>query len=184
MIRTRTDCPGFRMLIARATLCKIGSQAPHFSLTGSGWSSESRGRDADVCGCMHDILVEAWPDLVPLARIHLSDIDGVPMHADSNGWYWLAGASPSTGHFAQQFHGGNGDQARSPEECLRVFADHVRLSLPECESVRDCVESIAAREGLKKAREFFSAWIDEQRPRWKTEAEEIIRAFGLSVTRD
>lgn len=73
-----------------------GNGAPYFSLTLEA---------TDEGGCNHEKLTAEWPELADLAALHLSDIDGVPMHAEGNGWYFLAGALPEFG--GQCYHVGN-----------------------------------------------------------------------------
>lgn len=73
---------------------------------------------------------ETWPELVPLIALHLSDDDGQPSHVAANGWYWMAGA---LGGMGERYHGGSGDQysAKSPIDCLTIFADYVRISMAD-----------------------------------------------------
>jgi len=79
-----------------------GNHAPYFSLTY--W--EHRKGFPNQCqsgGAGHERILEYYPQFADLAALHLSDIDGVPMHAESNGWYNLAGALPdNAGEIRQQ----------------------------------------------------------------------------------
>lgn len=45
----------------------------------------------DMVGCLHDQILAAAPELAPLVAVHLSDLNGVPMHAVANGWYFYSG---------------------------------------------------------------------------------------------
>jgi hypothetical protein len=76
-------------LSATAKLYSLGDQAPYFSLTGELCNLRKRNDPVEMGGCMHEELVREWPELAPLAAIHLSDENGVPMHAVDNGAYWL-----------------------------------------------------------------------------------------------
>lgn len=67
----------------------------YFSVTGEvyephgTWSGEARfrnGRDCDGAGQCGEIA--HFPEMVPIMRVHLCDMEGVPMHAEANGWYW------------------------------------------------------------------------------------------------
>lgn len=69
-----------------------GNAAPHFTIT------------ADVLvsghmiagGAMHDTIVEHFPQFADLVALHLSDHNGVPMHAEANGAYYLRECELST----------------------------------------------------------------------------------------
>jgi hypothetical protein len=101
--RTLTrDMPNGDRIIAKIELRgDEGTLSPGFSLTGeiyearsnaSGATRQRMGRDIDVGGQIHDELIRAFPQLAPLAALHLSDPNGVPMHADANGWYFYSDA--------------------------------------------------------------------------------------------
>jgi hypothetical protein len=57
----------------------------------SGKSRFDKGLDADSGGCLHDEIRLFAPELVPLINVHLADLDGTPMHAVANGWYFYSG---------------------------------------------------------------------------------------------
>lgn len=189
--------------------CKLeqygGNAAPHFSVTAEEWRMTFGNRTIRSCGCMHHDILRQWPKLRPLVALHLSDDQGVPMHGASNGWYWMAGA---LGGMAEQYHGGNskiqhwkgeegtgpkhrefdGYREPTPAECLRIFADHCRISMVEAENIRDRISehlsSIRKPDGslnfppnytdLKAAtqtvKQLLMAEIDRMRPRWRAEA--------------
>lgn len=69
-----------------------GNRAPYFSITGEIWKAvngKRTGRDCIACGCLHDEIVEHFGNQYNDAiNLHLSDIDGLPMYAVENGWYW------------------------------------------------------------------------------------------------
>ncbi len=67
----------------------IGSQKPYFSITGELQTREkiiSRWRE-DSFGCLHESIMAAMPDLMPLIPFHLFSEDG-PMHYLANASYW------------------------------------------------------------------------------------------------
>ena len=133
-------------------------------------------------GAAHELIVSAFPELAPLAAMHLATIDGVPLFADANGWYWLAG---SVDHgFSQQFHGGNGSPQRSQEECLAIFATTMRMSTAEAGGVLNKAKDLAIDRNVKAAREWFSTWVESQKPRWKAEADKVIADLGLEIFGD
>jgi hypothetical protein len=189
-----------------------GNKKPYFSLTieqhREGFPNQSQSFGAD-----HETLLKYWPDLADLAALHLSDIDGVPMHAEENGWYWLAGSL--LGHAGEQFHGGNSQHNfpkptdkidpekpwnttdyRNPtaNECLEIFARHVRIEIETAREVRDMItdaakyESKVALDGVgydwRTGRAHFSEWIKLQQARWKDEADQCIAKHALAVYGD
>lgn len=126
-----------------------GNKAPYFGVTATLYEN---GRDA-AGGCMHEDVLRHFPDLADLVALHLSDIDGAPMHDVANGFYHLAGAVP--GAFGEQYHAGNSERHfpkaeidpakpwsttdyRFPthEEALQSFADYVRVPIEEAEAIR------------------------------------------------
>lgn len=172
-----------------------GNRHPHFSVTCSIYGP--RGRDLGG-GCIHEWIRELWPEVEPVIRLHLANADdGEPMHAEGNGFYWLAGYG---GGLGERYHGGNcSSSPKSRDECLAVLADHVRVPLDELRRIADrMIEGgtrIATDGGfwmdspqgpiLQKdkcighyVRKQFRDWVDSQRPRWRREARE-----GLELIR-
>jgi len=90
--------PDGRVVVATAALVHLaGNAEPYYSLTGEEWRSRrdltrhrSTGSEAGLygCGAMHELIVQALPQLAAFARLHLATAEGVPMHAEANGWYW------------------------------------------------------------------------------------------------
>lgn len=159
-----------------------GNDRPYFSVTGEIYRRGAA--DCESCGCLHDEIARHWPALEPVIALHLSTDEGQPMHAESNGWYWLAGY---LGGLGEQYHGsnstGNSVDDRSREYCLGVFADHVRITTPEAQALADGWERWAKREleiipirlrphsiGVK-VRGYLGLWITAQGSRWQAEAD-------------
>lgn len=71
---------------------KIGDQQPYFSVTASIWNSKAHARrrpdNPSGGGAAHDDVLRAFPALADIVALHLCDMDGAPMHAVANGWYW------------------------------------------------------------------------------------------------
>lgn len=170
-----------------------GNSKPHFSLTIASWV---RGRE-DMFGCAHDEILKIWPSLKPLADLHLSDIDGVPMHAAENGLYYVqhlipgcSGYGPLASSFADPGYG----QKRSDEECIQIMADHFRISLDEANHLLamlvGCANSVShysrVYEGGAKpvVKAAMACWVESQKPRWKAEADKAIADLGLVVYGD
>ena len=70
---------------ANAILHKIGDQKPYFSLTGR---IVINGR-TDISGAIHEEILKYFPQLEDFVSLHLSDIDGKPLHSLENGKYML-----------------------------------------------------------------------------------------------
>jgi hypothetical protein len=111
--------------------CKNG--IAHFSLTCDIYEKNKRGQWEDVGGgCAHEHILKAFkdspdlPHLAQLARLHLSDQNGVPMHGPENAFYWFAGMFADG--LGEQYHGGSGRDGKSKEDCARIFAEHIRAT--------------------------------------------------------
>jgi hypothetical protein len=121
-------------------------------------------------GCMHAEVIQAAPELSPLVALHLSDSNsGAPMHAEANGWYWVAGA---LGGLGQRFHGSNSDlPTRTTDDCARILADHVRADDLTVRAILGNVKSMAEMFDNVAARNWWQEWVKSQAARWSTEAE-------------
>lgn len=172
-----------------------GNAAPYFTLT---YTQHRKGfpNQCQSGGAGHERILELFPRFADLAALHLSDLDGVPMHAEANGWYWLAGAMGGAG---ERFHGGNGKvqhwlpdgtfngyRDSTPAECLAVFAKHCRITLAEAETLRAEIldEYLHNPDGWTAARAVWALRMDDMRPRWKSEADACIAAHNLRVFGD
>ena len=62
-------------------------QAPYFSITAEVSTPASRRRrDLEACGCMHEDIAHAFPELAPFIKFHLMTRDA-PMHYIANTIY-------------------------------------------------------------------------------------------------
>jgi hypothetical protein len=129
--------PGFS-----ATCCVY---EPHG--TWSGAARQRNGREPDGGGANHGQILRAFPELAPFVALHLSGPDGVPMHAESNGWYWY---SSYDGRGTHNTHDGRTD--------YDVACDYLRLE----RGAIPCPQN----------RESFARLVDAQRERWAREAAE------------
>ena len=82
----------------------------------------------DRCGQVTEDLHEHFPELKPLMDLHLSDLDGVPMHAVANGVYW------------------------AKEKNTPYLAKHLRISLEEASTLKpaDIPEFVEKRKSVWK----------------------------------
>ena len=106
--------------------CRNGHE--HFSLTAVIWEKRGNNRWVDAGGgCCHEHILALDPEFAPFTALHLSDQDGVPMHAFANAWYWFRGFGPGVSG-GEGYHGGNGSDAKMPDECRRIFCEHLRVT--------------------------------------------------------
>lgn len=202
-----------------------GNSAPYFSLTAD-IHRKGQPNQCQSGGCQHDLILKHFPKFADLAALHLSDINGVPSYAEDNGWYKLAGALPENA--GEKYHVGNSERhypkppgaprrgewgttdyrKPTPDECLDILAEHLRITPEAARGLRDAVEEWAsegmelrrateeagaAAAGVYKsvgkydwayARREFGKWIDRQRPRWEAEAAACIAKHWLVVFGD
>lgn len=172
LTRTFPAPSGYRgQLIAVASLKVFwGNQFPHFSVTGEISTAAERARgDFQARGCIHEEILKVWPEVLPIVKLHLSDSpSGEPIHAEANGFYWLAGCCDGLG---EEYHGGSGGWGRTKDECLVILARHLRLDL---DSAGVLVATVAASSCPKSA---FAAVIEGLRPRWRMEVEAGMQWF-------
>lgn len=135
---------------------------PYFSITAD-LCADSTFRDSKIhaCGCLHDEILSVCPELKSFVDLHLSDLDGVPMHAEANGWHWLAKAAG----IPQQW-----EPEQNSKECFQFFCNHARVSEMEAADVCEHVRSKG-----EKGRETWGKYLDGLRPRWKAEADAALK---------
>jgi len=143
--------------------CRNGHEV--FSLTAEILEKDKRNRWFGAGGgCCHEHILKLQPDLKPFAELHLSDQDGVPMHAFSNAFYWFAGFN---GGLGQQCHGGSGSSGKPAEDCRRIFCEHLRITAGECAAI--------VGQMPRNEQELQAICEDMSLPaRWKSEAEAAI----------
>jgi hypothetical protein len=127
----------------------IGNRRPHFSVTAE--VKEPCKREPQMCGCLHELVLEYWPELAPVVALHGSTDDGVPMHAEQNGLYRLG------------FTEWGGLK-------LSLAAQHFRIPLEEVEPLRDHLISGSGYDPEK-----YATYIADCVPRWKAEADAAIK---------
>jgi hypothetical protein len=136
-------------------------ESPYFSITGDIHSRESFSNGSFICGgCVHDEILEVAPELKPFVDLHLSNLDGVPMHAVENGFYWLAKAAGIPQKYAPD---------QSPEECFAFFCDHCRID----KSVGNLIVQYVQKS--QNPRETWNKECAEMKPRWKHQAEQALK---------
>lgn len=153
-----------------------GNRAPYFSLTCSGYNSG---------GADHATILKHFPRFADLAAMHLSDINGKPMHAVETGWYYLAGAIP--GHFGTRYHMGTGSAPKTERECLETFARHCRIKFTEAVVILEQVRAkgnAARNDRQAVAKRELELIMADMVERWKREADACIENHKLVVYGD
>lgn len=146
-----------------------GNDRPYYSVTADAYEPGYQRRPF-LSGHLHEDVVRVWPELQPVLALHLSDDRGIPMHAEANGWYWLAGYYGGAG---EPYHGGH---ARHPQTCLEIFASLMRVSPDSAAILADtfrCAKTISSASWAD-VRALFHTWIQDQLPRWQDEADRAI----------
>ena len=95
--RWAKDIPGdtpadrWRLVVTGELVTRKGNADPYFSITGEVVNRRARkGSPAwDIMGgCIHDVILDHYPELAPLVAVHLATPGGTPMHAEANALYW------------------------------------------------------------------------------------------------
>lgn len=162
---------GYDEMRVYAGICCRSDNTKRFSVTASIYSTSGR---CIASGTMHEEIIQRRPDLAPLVRMHLSDWNGVPQHAKSDGWYWLVGAAAGAIHFRPN----GGEQAR-PGICLGELAGLLRVSISKAQGL--VVAAIAEAEvaTADAACKSFGIWVEMQAPRWAEEADLVRQHYDL-----
>lgn len=162
-------------------------QNPYFSITGRRLDIQANGHLGEsVSGCIHDEILKVAPELKSLVTLHLSSLDGVPMHAFENGFYWLAKAAGIKQRYEPE---------QSEEECGNILLGHLRTNYPDCvdiinkvsvayengkakittsEIVTEKCRQMQHEQGVFDAKVVFRKIVEDMKPRWKKQAEEAL----------
>jgi len=132
--------------------CKNGHQ--DFAITGTQWEPGERRteRNLIVGGCIHDEILEAFPEFLPFVKLHLCDFDGVPMHAIENMRYHITSGFNST--------------LVKDENFADEYCDYYRITKTEFDAL-----------STAKADKLYFQYVFETLPilaRWKEEAQNAI----------
>ena len=149
---------------AKAILHRIGNQKPYFSLTGR---VVKDGREV-TSGAIHEEILEAFPEIEDIAKLHLSDIEGKPMHSFENGKYWAGFTrweEANSKHLASLWRISENRARGLMHDALmaQLWQDGDSDTLPET---------------------LFKDFHDRQLPRWKQEADNVIKKYNLELVAD
>lgn len=126
--------------------------------TWSGAACQRNGREPDSFGADHQSILRAFPKLESFVALHLSDPNGLPMHAESNGWYWYCGSR--TDIALPRYCGINGDiyawrlderGLSDTDEGRREYCRQIA-----CETLR--VDEIILDTEPRRRRDYWPAW--------------------------
>ena len=149
---------------ANLILHKIGNQKPYFSLTGR---VVENGRES-ICGAIHKEILEAFPELEDAAALHLSDIDGKPMHSFENGKYWAG------------FTKWEEANSKNLSNLWRISENRARGL------THDALMAQLWQDGDSDTlpETLFKDFHDRQLPRWKQEADNVIKKYAIEIVAD
>ena len=126
-----------------------GNHDAYFTITGR-WGGS---RDA-YGGASHNLIADLHPELKPWIALHLSDTEGVPLHAVENGWYWAGGTEWVTGD-------------------AQILAKHLRITKGQASKI------IRDRDDGLFTKTDFEALVEGLKPRWKAEAGNLLAELGV-----
>lgn len=138
-----------------------GQQLPYFSVTGDIMVKRKGRWEEDRCGCIHEDILELSPGLKPLVDLHLSDINGKPMHSWENGEYFRK----ENKHAVAKKH-------------LRMDDAEFAVWLKFLHQIENA-KWYEDEEWEEKAKEDYTQFKLKVEKRWKIEAEEAIKKFEL-----
>lgn len=99
---------------------KLDEQLAYVSVTITGWSRNWQNKtneNSDFGGCCHELVLKYAPELKPLIELHLSSVDGLPMHYIENAKYWWWSSQ----------------EKRSSKEYADIFRKHVLCGVLPCD---------------------------------------------------
>lgn len=131
----------------------------YFSITGTTW--EKGVADFHTSGCIHEDILETIPNFKQIVDLHLSDLDGVPMHSVENGWYWAGGTRWNT------------EKENDPPN-VKHLASHLRIDENEAQNI---VDKVLKKEMTK---EDFSEFVKNQKTRWNEEAVATLKSIEIA----
>jgi hypothetical protein len=137
-------------LKVNASLVKLaGNDYPFYSITGSVELMDKRYREPVItCGAIHDTIAQHYPELAPLIAVHLSAVDGVPMHAEANARYWAGLCTYSDGRPMEEYN-------------REVLAQHLRITPEEADQTRAAMIKGYPWQTILKVLKLSERWSDQ-----------------------
>ena len=133
-----------------------GTDNRYWSLTGTIWEWKTARQDSNIasCGAMGEQLAEMEPWLKQFHDLHLSDLDGAPMHAVANGQYHLG-------------------LTKWNDFDIDATSRHLRIGEAEAQNLHD----VTSGSGIDDGKNLAERLINLHRPRWKQESEKATIAL-------
>ena len=168
-----------------------GNAKPYFSVTVDGRDKHNR---ESFGGCCHDIVLKVRPDMADLVALHLSDIDGQPMHALENGFFHLTGGRPMEPIVYSASENWNPgcilprmtwihdkrdvrpDYAKSH---WRITDDELQLVTQMLGIFYSPTAGFLSKHNAAEAKARVGVWVEAQRARWKAEADAAIAKHNI-----
>ena len=146
----------YRIQVRSELVHRDGNRNAYFSIGGDIYRHAKNGRKVwEAGGCIHDDIIKHFPQLQPLVDMHLSDEEGVPMHAYANAAYWAG-------------HGGK-------EKDTDTLAKHLRVSKDQANEMTTYINHHYGEfDKITTARQAWeNTCLDFDLPeQWKQEAQE------------
>ena len=153
------DGQKYRITVRAELIHHEGNPKPHFSIGGEIERLAKNGRKVfESGGCIHEEVLRHFPHLKPLVDIHLSDDDGVPMHASSNAGYWAGFTKYQTKNLEQ-------------------LARHLRVTIEEAENLIQFIENFYGEfDSITTPDRAWENTFDDEglTEKWKKEANEAL----------
>lgn len=167
---------------------EVRRERGYFAVGADLWATKAAfdaGNEGAViaCGCLHEEVLAAHPELAPLVALHMADLEtGEPGQGVSNGWYRLGGGDMEyelkyrreRGH--SNYHSAPepfDESGKLTEDFIFFFwkmaADTLRCTIAELPLSLYATARIVG-EDFAKAQ--FEEWVDTLRPRWQEEADQ------------
>jgi hypothetical protein len=167
MREVRRAMPDRSFIVARVGLRYIeGDSSAYWTATADlyephgTWSGEARWRNErefDGGGACHAEILRAFPHLAPIVRLHLADVDGLPMHAKTNGWYFYSGQASTYEREAEE-------RGRPTYANREGLSDHARAARALNISPDELPADLGGEE--------FGAFVDDLAERYERESRE------------